>query len=383
MSEVAAQHRLGIGLERLGAQRALDVPLDRARGVGLERRGRPRGARAQSASRTRPSRSEASAGSGPPGAAAPRARAASLAVGARSSSKPAAPSARRSTRCPRRGAKQSRTSSTRASAVGLALVVAAGGSARAGRSARLARRRAVALGVEAILAQASAGPRPLERAALVAARNGSGVAGRGKAPRAARRGRRRGRGGRAGPRLVTVTAPGAGPCAGGPRVGEVVEQLAGRGVERVRGGREALELGERGPQGLRHPRVERFGSGEDGRARRDGAPRTGPALRGQPAIEAGRLLRRGGERSSSCRTKEGWSCSNSARAAAAVVAPSRRRAARGGRPAPLGRACRGCAATRAGRPPAFQPARSAAGRGGRGRATCGRPGASAPSRRRS
>ena len=42
VGELAAQHRLGIGLERGRAQQALDEPLHRARGLGLQRRGRPR-----------------------------------------------------------------------------------------------------------------------------------------------------------------------------------------------------------------------------------------------------------------------------------------------------------------------------------------------------
>ena len=69
-------------------------------------------ARALMAPSTRASRSHAIAGSGAPGPAARRWRAASFAVGASSGSKPAAPSARRSTRVAARGSKLSRTSST-------------------------------------------------------------------------------------------------------------------------------------------------------------------------------------------------------------------------------------------------------------------------------
>ena len=327
MGELAAQHRLGVGLERVRAQQPLDEPLHRAAGVGLERRRRPRVALVEvgaARGRRAAARRRARAAPAPPRRrGAPRSRA----VGAARPRSRRRPARRRSARSAARGSKRSSdvVDEQRAHAR-LALVVgrvpAERRAARSGRDDRGVEQ--VALGVE----RSSRRRRRSPEAALSARRsssprNGSGAAGRGKrvlvqpaeeqrphAPRAQRRG------------PVTVHAPGARLVARrAPQVVEHARELGGRGHERAVDGPPARRA-RPAPSAARRRRARRAPRGRRARApgRGAGAANSARALGGQALAERGRAARaRRGDAVDRVRTKSGWSASHSARACAAVA----------------------------------------------------------------
>ena len=257
-------------------------------------------ARALTASSTRASRSEASAGSGAPGPAARRARAASFSVGASAGLE--AGGAERAALHARRDARSEAVEHVvdeqRAHAR-LALVVGRGPAEREqlGRAAD-DRVEQVALGVEAVLAQAQAQPGGgVERAALLVAeeRLGGGRAREGvlaqaaeeRRPHAPRAQRARARD-RHDPRARVVVGAHL-------EVVQHARELAGRRHERAIDGREALELAERRAQRPGDARVERLGAGEHPRAAavRGGEQRA--AFGGQAPAQRSRVARRRGE----------------------------------------------------------------------------------------
>ena len=216
-------------------------------------------------------------------------------------------------------------------------------------------------------------------------RNGSGLAGRGKAPSCRpQRNSARTRRARSARGLVIATSPGARIVARRAPRGSASDacELAGRRHERADRGRQALELAQRRAQRGGDAGVERLGAGR-ARARGRGAGRRTArrprrARRRHSAAGSAAPPRRRG------RARAGRSRDGRPPTARAPRWRSRRPRARtlprGGRRARGARACPACAARRAGRRRCRRPARSAAARPPRARARCARRRSCAPAR---
>ena len=331
MGEIAAQHRLGVGLERGGPQQPVDEPLDRTGGVRLQGRGRPGGARVDEAEHAR----VAQRGQRRLGRPRSRrhARAGLLVLGRRERGLEAGRAQRAALHPPRGGrgeGVQDVVDEQRAHAR-LALVVGRRPAEREqlGRAADHGVEQ-VALGVEAVLAQAQAQPGGgVERAALVVAqeRLGGGGAREGVLAQAAQEGRPHA----PGPQRARARdghEPGARIVVGAHlEVVQHARELVGRRHQRaIRRAASALaELAQRRAQ-RRRRRARRAPRGRPAPARRRGAGRRRARCTRRPGAgtaRPGRPPPRRGGRARAGRSRDGRA-SHSRRAAVAVAAPSLR-----------------------------------------------------------